>query len=82
MRVEITQSAQKEIEKLPDQILPGIRQKILALADEPIPRGSKKLEGSDYYRVRVGNYRIIYMLDKVSQRVVITRVRHRREVYR
>jgi mRNA interferase RelE/StbE len=52
------------------------------LAIEPLPNGAKKLQGSDYiYRIRVGDYRIVYELDAAG-RITIVRVRHRKEVYR
>lgn len=82
MNVEIVRSAQKEIEKLPKSVLPEVRRRILALADDPMPRDSKKLRGSEHYRIRADHYRIIYIVDQREQRVVVTRVRHRRDAYR
>ena len=54
-----------------------------ALADAPRPSGCKKLQGSeDTYRIRVGDYRVIYSVDDSILIVAIERIRHRREVYR
>jgi mRNA interferase RelE/StbE len=59
-----------------------IDQKILALANNPRPSGCKKLRGyKDHWRVRVGDWRLVYIIDDGARRVTITRVAHRREVY-
>ena len=55
---------------------------ILALASDPRPHGSIKLQGSEFYRVVVGDYRIIYSVDDGERMVLLLRIRHRREVYR
>ncbi|MGH9101893.1 MAG: type II toxin-antitoxin system RelE family toxin [Acidimicrobiales bacterium] len=55
----------------------------LGLADDPRPRGCEKLAGmADAWRIRSGNYRVVYTIDDHVQVVTITRVGHRREVYR
>jgi len=82
MRVLIVRSAQKEIERLPESVLPRIRQRILALEVDPLPRDAEKLRTSDDYRLRVGDYRIVYAVEKARDLVTVTRVRHRRDVYR
>ena len=57
---------------------------IRALGETPRPRGARKLHGSprDDYRIRVGDYRVLYEVDDAAQLVRIMRVRHRREAYR
>ena len=56
--------------------------KIMALADDPRVVGCKKLRGyKDQWRVRAGDWRILYVIDDVAKLVTITRVAHRREVY-
>jgi mRNA interferase RelE/StbE len=80
--IEIKQSAQKELDALDDSLLTRIDGKILALAENPRPAGCKKLKGyQDQWRVRVGDYRVIYILDDASKTVTVTRVAHRREAY-
>ena len=80
--LEIKQSAQKELDALDDALFTRIDRKILALADNPRPAGCKKLKGyKDQWRVRVGDWRVLYMIDDVAKLVSITRVAHRREVY-
>ena len=82
-RVEIKASAVKEIVALPKRDQRRVVSAIAALSDDPRPDGVRKLTGSeDAYRVRVGDYRIIYqVLDKVLI-VHVIRVGHRRDVYR
>ena len=59
-----------------------LRKAINALKSEPRPAGVKKLAGAmDLYRIRVGDYRVIYEIDNDAQLIVVTRVRHRRDVY-
>ncbi len=52
------------------------------LAENPRPDGAKKLKGETGYRIRVGNYRVLYEIDDAAQLVIIYRVKHRRDVYR
>jgi len=80
--VEIKPSARRELEKLSDQLLARIIPKIEGLASNPRPAGCKKLRGyRDLWRVRLGSYRIIYVIDDELKRVSVTRVAHRRDVY-
>ena len=68
-RVEITPSAQQELSKLPRKVQKRIDERNLALAENPRPPGSKKLEGEDdFHRIRVGDYRIVY--DPIRDRLV------------
>ena len=59
-----------------------IRAVIDALANEPRPRGAQKLAGREDFRVRVGDYRVVYAIDDDERVVLIARIAHRREVYR
>jgi mRNA interferase RelE/StbE len=80
--LEIKQSAQKELDALDDALFTRIDRKILALADHPRPAGCKKLRGyKDQWRVRIGDWRVLYIIDDVEKLVMITRIAHRREVY-
>jgi mRNA interferase RelE/StbE len=76
-------AAQREWRKLPPEIRPRINQALLKLEDEPRPHGVSKLSGyAGRWRVRVGDYRVIYQIDNAAQEVLILRIAHRREVYR
>lgn len=80
--LEIKQSAQKELDALEDTLFTRIDRKILALAGNPRPTGCKKLKGyKDQWRVRVGDWRVLYIIDETTKRVSVTRIAHRREVY-
>jgi mRNA interferase RelE/StbE len=80
--LEIVHAAQKELDALDDSLFARIDRRILALADDPRPAGSKKLKGyKDYWRIRIGDWRVVYIVDDAAKLVSITRVAHRREVY-
>ena len=80
--LEIKQSAQKELDALDDVVFTRIDRRILALADNPRPAGCKKLRGyKDLWRLRVGDWRVLYIVEDVAKLVTVTRIAHRREVY-
>jgi mRNA interferase RelE/StbE len=81
-RLEIKSSAQRELDKLDDLPFSRIDRKILGLADDARPPGCKKLKGYvNQWRIRVGDWRVVYTIDEERKVVSITRVAHRREVY-
>jgi mRNA interferase RelE/StbE len=80
--LEIKQSAQKELDALDDTIFTRIDRKILALEGNPRPAGCKKLKGyRSHWRIRIADYRVIYLIDDAAKTVTVTHVAHRREVY-
>jgi mRNA interferase RelE/StbE len=80
--LEIKQSAQKELDPLDEVLFIRIDRKILALAENPRPAGCKKLKGyKDLWRVRAGDWRVLYIINDAAKLVTITRIAHRREVY-
>ena len=82
-RIEWKRSAQKELRQLPQAIIKRVLNAVATLADDPYPSGVRKLAGSEYtYRLRVGNYRVIYSVDDGILVIEIIRVRHRKDVYR
>jgi len=81
-RLVIKPSAAKEIEALPKQDRRRIVAKILSLSRDPRPPGCEKLSGHDQYRLRQGNYRILYEIRDLVLVVVVVKVGHRRDVYR
>ena len=80
--VRIKASAEKELEDLPRKDRLRIIERILKLSDNPRPPGSEKLTGADRYRIRQGDYRILYEIYESEIIVVVVKVGHRREVYR
>jgi mRNA interferase RelE/StbE len=80
--LDIKRSAQKELDSLDDALFTRIDRKILPLAENPRPAGCKKLKGyKDLWRIRIGDYRVIYGIDDATRTVSVTHVAHRREVY-
>ena len=75
-------SVQKQIKKLPADISKRIENALAQLEKNPRPTGSKKLKGRDGWRVRVGDYRILYDIIDQKLCVMIIYVGHRRDVYR
>lgn len=80
--VEIIQKAEKEYLKLPQAVKRRIQEVILSLEEDPRPFGAKKLRETEYYRVRSGDFRIVYSIDDKSRLVKILSIGHRKEVYR
>ncbi len=81
--VRIKKSAEKELSTLPENIHRKIAEVILRLGKDARLVGSVKLQGGrDGYRIRVGNYRIIYTIDDKNRIIEIGGVGHRKEVYR
>ena len=82
-KIEWKQSARRELRNLDRAVIPRIVAAVEALADDPYPRGSKKLVGSEHtYRIRIGDYRVIYSLYTARVIIEIIRVGHRKTVYR
>ena len=76
-------STSKDLRRIPRDAVSRIIAEVEKLAEEPLPRGSEKLSGSERtYRIRVGDYRVVYELLRKAKIVEIQRVRHRKDVYR
>jgi len=81
-QVLLTTSAEKELKRLPRQMVARIISRLEHLATDPRPPGCKKLKGGDReWRIRVGDYRTVYTIDDAKSLVEATRIRHRSEVY-
>jgi mRNA interferase RelE/StbE len=81
--IEFRPSAFRDLKELSGEILRRVVRKIDALAEDPRPQGVEKLSGSENaYRVRVGDYRILYEIRDRVLLIAVIRIRHRREVYR
>jgi mRNA interferase RelE/StbE len=82
--VELKPAAVRDLKKLPRSVQIRVASRIDDLAGDPRPSGSEKLEGSkkELYRVRIGDYRIIYEVRRKVLLVLVIRIRHRRDVYR
>ena len=73
-RLEVKRSAIKEIGDLPKADCHRVVAKIQSLAGEPRPHGCEKLSGAEKYRIRQGNYRILYAIDDATKSVIIVKV--------
>ena len=81
--VKIKPSAVREIESIPQKkSRQRIVRRIQSLADDPRPQGSEKLSGQERYRVRQGQYRIVYSIEDRQLVVFVVKVAHRSNVYR
>ena len=80
--VVITRSAARELEGVPTKDRQRIVRRIAGLADNPRPVGAERLSGDDKYRIRQGDYRILYEIEDAQLVVAVVRIGNRREVYR
>jgi mRNA interferase RelE/StbE len=80
--LQILRGAQKELARLPAGAYERTRDAIRALAQNPRPPGCLKMRSRDAWRIRVGNYRVIYEIDDKQHKVTVMHVGHRRDVYR
>lgn len=80
--IKFARTATKELRSLPSQIIQRIAGKIDQLAEDPRPKNCRKLQGYDnLWRIRIGDYRVVYEISDQIKVVEIRRVRHRRDVY-
>jgi mRNA interferase RelE/StbE len=79
----VKKSAVKEIEALPPKIILHVTTAIGNLADSPRPQGCKKLKGAkeDLWRIRIGDYRVVYIIRDSIQILEIQKVGHRKDIY-
>jgi mRNA interferase RelE/StbE len=81
--LEFTASAAREFRALDRKTQRRISTKVSELANDPLPAGVRKFQGEeDHWRIRVGDYRVIYRVEKCRVVIVIVKIGHRREVYR
>ena len=81
-KITVKKSAAKELEEIPGKELRKIVRRIQSLAQNPRPHGSQKLSARQRYRVRQGDYRIVYSIDDKDSVIDIVKIGHRREIYR
>lgn len=81
--IEISRTAERQLKKLPEDDQLRVVRAVLALAEEPRPRGSRKLSGyDDVFRIRVGLCRVLYSVFENRLVVLILKIGHRKDVYR
>ena len=81
--IEWKKSTRKDLRKLPASVVDRIVEAVEGLAENPFPHGVEKLAGSEHaYRIRLGDYRIVYEVVAELKLIEVQRVRHRKDVYR
>jgi len=80
-KIEFKKSAVKELNSIPTDELEKIIIRIQNLADNPRPAGCKKLSKDEKYRIRIGNYRVLYLIEDNKLIVFIVKVGHRKDIY-
>jgi mRNA interferase RelE/StbE len=80
--VNIKHSAEKELKPIPESDREKIISAILGFRENPFPKDIKKLENKDGYRLRIGNYRILYTVNLKEKTIDIYSIGHRKEIYR
>ena len=82
-KVLLGPAAEKDLDKLPKSLFTRIIKELKALEENPRPRGSRKIVGTvSDWRVRVGDYRIVYEIREEEKEIKVMRIKHRREAYR
>lgn len=81
-KIEIKRSAAKELEKVGERDRERIIERIRALSENPRPPQAKKLSGAEKYRIRQGDYRVLYQIRDEVITIVVVRIAHRRDVYK
>ena len=81
-QIRLIPQAQKDLDKFPHDTFYRIKAEILELQQNPRPHGVEKLTHQEAYRVRVGDYRILYRIDDSTKEIFIYRIKHRKEAYR
>jgi mRNA interferase RelE/StbE len=81
-KIEVRRRAQRALDRLPKSDFQAVIESIRGLAQTPRPRGIEKVKSTGLWRIRRGDYRIIYAIDDNERLVTVVRVGHRREIYR
>ena len=78
----VKKSSERELRAIPNTDLRRVTDRIHGLAKTPRPPGHEKLSGQEHYRVRQGDYRVVYAIDDDHRVITIVKIGHRRDVYR
>lgn len=82
MKILFVKSAEKELLRLNKSLAQRIFKKINLLENNPHGQSSQKLEGGKGYRIRIGDYRVVYTIDNENQIILIIKIGHRKEIYK
>ena len=82
-RIQVSGMAERQLKKLPSEARDRVVRAVRALADDPVPRGSRRLTGyDDVFRVRIGPYRVLYSAAASTLTILVLKIGHRRDIYR
>ena len=81
-KIELRRQAQRSLDRLPGKDFDRVIEDIKQLAETPRPKGVEKIKNTGLWRIRQGDYRIVYSIDDSEQLITILRIGHRREIYR
>ena len=81
-QIIIPKTVTKQLEKLPQSIHDKVIENIIILQENPRPTNSLKMKNNEGYRLKIGDYRVLYDIDDKTQLITLRRVGHRRESYR
>jgi len=81
-KVELRRRVRQSLDKLPEKDHRVVITALKSLEQEPRPRGVEKIRGTELWRIRKGDYRVLYYIDDREQTITVVRIRHRRDVYR
>ncbi|MCD6407431.1 type II toxin-antitoxin system RelE/ParE family toxin [bacterium] len=82
-KIKFKSSVEKDIRKIPNKYIPQIIKKIKLLSFNPYGKGVTKLVGTEHtFRIRVGNYRIIYQINEDEKQIIVYCIRHRKDDYK
>ncbi len=81
--IRVSRMAERQLRKLPSVARDRVVRAVRALADDPVPRGSRRLTGyDDVFRIRIGPYRVLYSVAAPTLTILVLKIGHRRDVYR
>ena len=81
-KIELRRKARRSLNKLPKDDFDAVLESVRGLANTPRPKGVEKIKSAVLWRIRQGDYRIVYAIDDSQKTVTILRIGHRREIYR
>ena len=81
-KVELRRRVRQSLDKLPEKDRRVVIATLESLEQEPRPRGVEKIRGTELWRIRKGDYRVIYYINDQEQTIAVVRIGHRRDVYR
>ena len=81
-KIELRRKAQRSLDRLPKSDFGAVLDAVKGLANSPRPKGVEKIKSAGLWRIRQGDYRIVYSIDDGQKIVTILRIGHRREIYR